>query len=231
MLLFVLIVGRWILPKGSMTRNQLSLLLLVYVGMASDIMDVFVLYEEPAVVGDDLLGYIILGVWSFSLLQFCMVLTVTRSRRSSVSYTHLLFLDDPSTKNSGCMCCETEIWSILTTIFMQDGPFLTVRLLVTIKYKILNYSLLFFTCKNVLVIVLQLYRLFIVLCNAEDDKEDTQLRLYTYTGKEQARKTPKNKPVHQQTHHVNMQELGPPVSYMNPGSGQLTNHHNVYLPR
>lgn len=38
-LLFVLILGRWLLPKGELTRDQLSQLLLVYIGIAADILE------------------------------------------------------------------------------------------------------------------------------------------------------------------------------------------------
>jgi hypothetical protein len=33
-LMLVLIIGRWLLPKGDLTRDQLSQLLLVYIGEA-----------------------------------------------------------------------------------------------------------------------------------------------------------------------------------------------------
>lgn len=32
-LMLILIIGRWMLPKGDLTRDQLSQLLLVYIGM------------------------------------------------------------------------------------------------------------------------------------------------------------------------------------------------------
>ena len=172
MLLFVLIIGRWILPKGNISRSQLSLLLLVYIGMASDIMDVFVLFEEPQVLNDELLGYVILSVWSLSLVQFCLVLTVTKGGgdqrtmgfgSSYAKHGHI--------KQVGC--CHTEIWSILATIFMQDFPFLAVRLWVMIKYKTFNYSLLFFSFKNALVICVQLYRLCVVCGTSGDDVHET----------------------------------------------------------
>lgn len=38
-LIFVLILGRWMLPKGKLTRDQLSQLLLVYIGIAADILE------------------------------------------------------------------------------------------------------------------------------------------------------------------------------------------------
>lgn len=44
----------------------------------------------------------------------------------------------------------------------QDGPFLAFRLILIIHYKIVSYMNIFFTCKNTLVILLQLYRLYVV---------------------------------------------------------------------
>ena len=41
MLLLILIIGRWLLPKGEITREQLSQLLLVYIGRAADIIELF----------------------------------------------------------------------------------------------------------------------------------------------------------------------------------------------
>ena len=37
--------------------------------------------------------------------------------------------------------------------------------------------MVFFTCKNLLVIVLQVYRLFVIYCNAEDDDENEQTEI------------------------------------------------------
>lgn len=45
---------------------------------------------------------------------------------------------------------------------LQDGPFLAFRLILIIHYQIVSYMNIFFTCKNTLVILLQLYRLYVV---------------------------------------------------------------------
>lgn len=58
---------------------------------------------------------------------------------------------------------STDIWSIVEALFIQDGPFLVVRLTVMIHYKVFHQMLVFFTIKNFLVLILNLYRLF-VLC-------------------------------------------------------------------
>jgi len=48
-LLLMLIVGRWILPKGAISHDQLSQLLLVYVGTAADIVEFYEAFSEDEV--------------------------------------------------------------------------------------------------------------------------------------------------------------------------------------
>ena len=46
LLLFFLILGRWMLPKGDISRDELSQLLLVYIGMAADIIECKIYFHE-----------------------------------------------------------------------------------------------------------------------------------------------------------------------------------------
>ena len=48
-LLLILILGRWMLPKGKLTHDQLSQLLLVYIGTAADIVEFFEAFNEEQV--------------------------------------------------------------------------------------------------------------------------------------------------------------------------------------
>lgn len=48
-LMLILIVGRWLLPKGDLTRDQLSQLLLVYIGTAADIIEFFDSYKDDSI--------------------------------------------------------------------------------------------------------------------------------------------------------------------------------------
>ena len=48
-LLLFLILGRWLLPKGKLTHDQLSQLLLVYIGTAADIVEFFEAFKEKQV--------------------------------------------------------------------------------------------------------------------------------------------------------------------------------------
>ena len=49
LLLLILILGRWMLPKGKLTHDQLSQLLLVYIGTAADIVEFFEAFNEDKV--------------------------------------------------------------------------------------------------------------------------------------------------------------------------------------
>ncbi|WAR14321.1 TMM26-like protein [Mya arenaria] len=89
MLLLVLILGRWLLPKGKLTHDQLSQLLLVYIGTAADIVEFFEAFNEQEVQYHKVLCLVILGIWSLSLVQFSLVLTASRRRRESLRY-HLV---------------------------------------------------------------------------------------------------------------------------------------------
>ncbi|XP_011211776.1 transmembrane protein 26 [Bactrocera neohumeralis] len=161
-LMLILIVGRWMLPKGDLTRDQLSQLLLVYIGTAADIMEFFESYKDVNIIKIDLLVFLTLGIWSWSLMQFTIVLSATRARRPRGGGIHH---DDGTTDCCDGCCCGIDVWAIVLNVILQDAPFLTLRMLIIFQYKILNYMSVFFTCKNTLVIVLQLYRLYVV--NAE----------------------------------------------------------------
>ncbi|KAI8130145.1 hypothetical protein FF38_00415 [Lucilia cuprina] len=162
-LMLILIVGRWMLPKGDLTRDQLSQLLLVYIGTAADIIEFFDSYKDESIAKIPLLVYLTLGIWSWSLLQFTIVLSATRARRPRGGGSN--HKDEPPTDCCNNCCCGIDVWGIVLNVILQDAPFLTFRLLIIFQYDIISYMNVFFTCKNSLVIVLQLYRLYVV--NAE----------------------------------------------------------------
>lgn len=111
--------------------------------------------------------------------------------------------------NSCCIdcCCSIDIWGIALNILLQDAPFLTFRLLIIIHYKIITYMNVFFTCrlilftpfkieslqkilsivaKNTLVILLQLYRLYVV--QSENKKHLSRRKLEIYHQKHSRRR-------------------------------------------
>ncbi|XP_018312396.1 transmembrane protein 26, partial [Mycetomoellerius zeteki] len=157
-LMLILIIGRWMLPKGDLTRDQLSQLLLVYIGTAADIIEFFDSFKEDRIAREPVLVYLTLGIWAWSLTQFTVVLTATKSRKSRLS-SGSVTRKKVRTETS---CCSIDVWGIALNMILQDGPFLAFRLILIIHYQIVSYMNIFFTCKNTLVILLQLYRLYVV---------------------------------------------------------------------
>nr|KAG5704119.1 hypothetical protein BaRGS_009649 [Batillaria attramentaria] len=184
-LLFLLVLCRWFLPRGELTRQELSQLLFVFMGIASDNMELFELFDETDVRSDELLTYIILGVWSLSLLQFTFVLTATRSPRK---IRVALAEPEPSQSSSsrrqgrakkrslGELIFATEIWALTFSVLVQDGPYAGVRIYALFKYNLITYSIIFFVCKNLLIVCLVFYRLTVLclikLSEIDDDDDD-----------------------------------------------------------
>ncbi|XP_071109194.1 transmembrane protein 26-like [Haliotis cracherodii] len=166
-LLLMLIVGRWMLPKGALSHDQLSQLLLVYVGTAADIVEFYEAFNEEEVKHNRLLCYIILGIWSASLIQFTLVLTATRARRDQSG------VPTQYNKEEEGGCCNPEIYGIMISIALQDLPFLVVRMLLIFRYGVVSYTNMFFTSKNSLVIVLLIYRLVVVQMEAVKSDKTT----------------------------------------------------------
>ncbi|XP_029052347.2 transmembrane protein 26 [Osmia bicornis bicornis] len=157
-LMLILIIGRWMLPKGDLTRDQLSQLLLVYIGTAADIIEFFDSFKEDRIAREPVLVYLTLGIWAWSLMQFTVVLTATKSRKSRLSSGSAV----KKRVHTETSCCSIDVWGIALNMLLQDGPFLAFRLILIIHYHIVSYMNIFFTCKNTLVILLQLYRLYVV---------------------------------------------------------------------
>ena len=168
------------MPSQEISRDELSNLLMVYLGMGSDIMELLVLFEEDYVLVDDIAIYATLVVWTVSLLQFTVVLTTTSKGKKSAD------MEDQSDGNapSKCTCCASDIWSICLTMFMQDGPFLALRLYIIVKNRTLSYTILFFTLKNLLMLMIQTYRLFVVGCCHKDSNRNETKQKNTKTLKE-----------------------------------------------
>ncbi|XP_004701432.1 transmembrane protein 26 [Echinops telfairi] len=155
--LLMLIIGRWLLPiGGGITRDQLSQLLLMFVGTAADILEfTSETLEEQNVRNNPALVYAILAIWTWSMLQFPLDLAVQHvmcpSSVTARGFPSLFFCQ-----------YSADLWNIGISVFIQDGPFLVVRLLLMIYFKVINQMLVFFAVKNFLVVVLQLYRLLVL---------------------------------------------------------------------
>ncbi|XP_069467306.1 transmembrane protein 26 [Ambystoma mexicanum] len=156
--LLLLIIGKWFLPTDSeTTREQLSQLLLLFVGTAADILEFTTeTLEQGNVRNNQMLVYLILSVWTWSMMQFPLDVAVKNVGSNQSS--------PPRGRCSLLMSrYSADLWNIGITLFIQDGPFLVVRLMLMIYYGVMNQMLAFFAGKNLLVVLLLLYRL-VVLC-------------------------------------------------------------------
>ncbi|XP_072018184.1 transmembrane protein 26-like [Amphiura filiformis] len=161
----ILIFGRWLLPKGHLSRDQLSQLLLTYLGIAADSLEFSLETLDIAEVYCNLsLIIVVLTIWTWSVSQFTMVQwSVAGSEPPRGDIEAGSRTKKPSRANG---CCESELWSLILTVLLQDGPFFTMRLYVMLKFQIINQLMLFFVIKNALVIGIQFYR-GLILCSGQ----------------------------------------------------------------
>ncbi|CAG0890064.1 unnamed protein product, partial [Darwinula stevensoni] len=116
-------------------------------------------------------------VWTWSLSQFTLVMSATKGRKQRLGMTWTpepepipvpeLEEGDPETKERKSWIwdiVDMDIIAILTTVVLQDGPFLIIRMVLIFHYNVVSYLNIFFTCKNTLVATLQIYRLFVLIC-------------------------------------------------------------------
>ncbi|XP_069098384.1 transmembrane protein 26-like, partial [Pleurodeles waltl] len=174
-MLLILVIVRWLMPKGEMTRDQLSQLLLVYIGMGADIMDILEVFTEPEVETNMNITITGLALFSWALMQFTLVLTQTDSPPASAPNRSVVSLEDsespaidPEPKAGCCRgssCCINEVWGLAIAVGMQDGPFLIFRLYLMLHEKVLNQMMIFFAVKNVLTVLIEIYRIVVVQCS------------------------------------------------------------------
>ncbi|CAF1072746.1 unnamed protein product [Adineta steineri] len=177
----IIIIGRWLLPKGKISRSALSQLLLVYLSLASDMIDLLSIFQEDKVLQDQEMIYSTLAVFSWSTLQFSLNLVASRGRT---------FRFEPDKQNSNNQLnipnsrqqpqrikstyqklASSELPSIFITILMQDLPFLVIRFIAVIHFKVQSYTTIFFTCKNLIILFLQFYRLWSICIEHMDQHE------------------------------------------------------------
>ncbi|XP_056147269.1 transmembrane protein 26-like [Lampris incognitus] len=155
-LLILLIVGKWLLPLGGgVTRDELSQLLLIFVGTAADILEFTSETLSDVKENSPQLVYIILAIWTWSMLQFPLHLAVVNSKPAGEG-------EEGIQKISLLTKHSTDIWTIVEALFIQDGPFLVVRLTVMTYFNVFHQMLIFFAIKNFLVVILNLYRLAVI---------------------------------------------------------------------
>ena len=74
---------------------------------------------------------------------------------------------------------RSEIWSILVTLSLQDGPFFAVRLFAIFAFHVRSFLTYFFTFKNFLILVFQTYRIVSVCFEKDEQEQEFQEKLDT----------------------------------------------------
>lgn len=191
-ILLVMIFGRWLMPKGKLTRDELSQLLLINMASAADIIEFFDIININAVSYDKKMITYVLVLWSWSLLQFPL--------NTAVAFDKLISGDEPKAKPSQTPTIARlsslpsyivkrmslniyerefesedhvkpafgEFASITVGLLLQDAPYLVMRLFIISYYKTFGYMIVFLTVKNGLFFILEVYRLCVLFCHCKD---------------------------------------------------------------
>ena len=128
----------------------MSQLLLVSIATGADILE-FVsetIEEHNADTCSPVLRFTIWAVWVWSLLQFGLVLTASTN-------------NDQSICGNGCFS-KADVWGVTVTLVLQDIPFFAARVFFLFKLNIHSQMMWFFGSKNLLVLILQIYRLWVL---------------------------------------------------------------------
>ncbi|CAF5180844.1 unnamed protein product [Rotaria magnacalcarata] len=176
-LLLLIIIGRWLLPKGVISRSNLSQLLLVYMSIASDIVDLLTIFNEHQVLSSQRMLVATLVVLSWSLLQFVTNMTpVSKNTCSRTSDNFRLSIKRRQRRRMFFLypmqrLFENDEWYLYELNLMSCSALqLALRLVAVIKFEVRSYSTLFFTCKNGIILFLQLYRVVAII--TENDNND-----------------------------------------------------------
>ncbi|KAL5018642.1 hypothetical protein ScPMuIL_004364 [Solemya velum] len=165
-MIYLLFLGRWILPRGGVSRVALAEILMEYLAMGTDIMEFFSIFEIPEVRTDSNLTYAVLTIWTLSFLQFIPVVLYRRNSKK-------LTIPRCVKLNEKCGDHLADFLVTLMTFFLQDGPFLVIRLYVIARFSVVTYSLAFFVVKNILVILVLCYRT-LILCSVVSGDIDVE---------------------------------------------------------
>ena len=195
-MLLLIIISRWLMPKGDLSRDQLSGLLLTYVGTASDCVDFFAILVEDIGESRDF-KIVVLAFYSWSLFQFMFIKTNVQDDDDDEMEEDCTTTNDDDKKRKKRDCkyfwdafvrrvLQTELWAIIVTLIMQDGPFFLIRVAAIFLYDLMSETHVFFTAKNALMIMLQIYRGVAIYQDykeqqrqKKDDKQKSWKQLYT----------------------------------------------------
>ena len=197
----VVIFARWSLPKGKITLEELSKLLLIYMSVIADILDMMKMVRNIKTstcsfeLKKSLFDFSLVSL-SICILQLCLGLTVKRRSKRLIKLSNnsnILIKSISCDCNSCLTSClsniqiicirifnklselfEKEVWGIVLLLLAKDVPFSILRtyaLIAPPKNCELWNQSIFFTLKNYVTIVIQLNRCY-VLANRLDSSDN-----------------------------------------------------------
>ena len=199
------------LPRGGISREQLSQLLLVFIGTGADIIEfVSETISDTSNSACSLkLHIVIWSVWAGSLLQFGLVLTAVGGRKTRSGFDnnetvrnekYIATSTSPDIDSRATSCrifwINVDVAGMIVILCLQDlpflisrcyfffklsPPFLNIELSLTswfrngIKFDLRSQMMIFFTVKNFLVILLQVYRLCVIFTQPYSESSSIQV--------------------------------------------------------
>ena len=147
-----------------MTLIKFSDLLIVYFGMSVDILDF--LTQGIAIFRCNVSGsQIVLVISAISLVQFCLDIELMLDKFDRIHRNQSIF----TLLGIQEIMKYPEVRTIVMNMLMQDLPFLVLRIYIIFFAKDITGELpTFFAVKNVMVLSLQTYRLYILIKKGED---------------------------------------------------------------
>ncbi|KAL3068004.1 hypothetical protein niasHT_037994 [Heterodera trifolii] len=162
-LFLALLLTRWLLPRAELSREELTQILLAYAAVVTDILEFVGLLNACAVCADPTLQTAVLGAWTLSLAQFALVLTASRARKMRIALATKIIVTTNCRADFRQAFYDMDIWAVLISLALQDIPFLVVRLSVFCWLWTTDFGMLLFAAKNLLIIILQCYRVSVLL--------------------------------------------------------------------
>ncbi|XP_066428799.1 transmembrane protein 26-like [Eleutherodactylus coqui] len=174
--ILVLILARWMMPRGKMSRDQLAQLLMIYLALGADILDILELMKEPSIKTSQTIAVVGLCLFTLAVLQFTIVLTQTSSYSPPETEDTEQSRSSSDERVKSCIlnCCTSEVSNMMTSVVMQDGPFLIYRLYLVAREDVFADSITFFICKNILAVIIQVYRAVVYIC--DENKKRKKLK-------------------------------------------------------
>lgn len=130
---------RWLIPKSELTPHGLAELLFKYFAISCDMLDFLSILQDSTLIKQPQLIYWTLGAWSWSTIQF--------------------FIFVPKFEDVEMNEFNAYITSSLLSVILLDLPYFGIRIAAIFAFGSHNYNSYFFATKNIVMILLQIFRI------------------------------------------------------------------------